>query len=250
MALWGKSTSAASRPKFVVDNTDAQGSAGAREDVYATTAGWVQTSGKGHSGNDNSNATPEVLVCIRGLSSTLGAANILSIDFEAGTYAHAGSTDFDVVYTFDEAVTITSAAATADNTVSNKVKVDFHIIKVTDMSKRADMKMQYYSGSGTNTITFRGRIPAAGAAGDYIAGADATYAMATDGTSAAVDGNGTTVTAVDGDHAGGSAVGGPDAGTALFGTSVNKTGSSTATLTTTAGSGSGSKAVLTGVVLG
>ena len=59
MALWGKSTSAASRPKFVVDNTDAQGSAGAREDVYATTAGWVQTSGKGHSGNDNSNATPE-----------------------------------------------------------------------------------------------------------------------------------------------------------------------------------------------
>ena len=118
------------------------------------------------------------------------------------------------------------------------------------MSKRADMKMQYYSGSGTNTITFRGRIPAAGAAGDYIAGADATYAMATDGTSAAVDGNGTTVTAVDGDHAGGSAVGGPDAGTALWGTGVNKTGSSTATLTTTAGSGSGSKAVLTGVVLG
>jgi len=54
MALWGKSTSAASRPKFVVDNTDAQGSAGAREDVYATTGGWVQTSGKGHSGNDNS----------------------------------------------------------------------------------------------------------------------------------------------------------------------------------------------------
>ena len=250
MALWGKSTSAASRPKFVVDNTDAQGSAGAREDVYATTAGWVQTSGKGHSGNDNSSATPEVLVCIRNLSGTLGAANILSVDFEAGTYAHAGSTDFDVVYTFDEAVTITSAAATADNTVSNKVKVDFHIIKVTDMSKRADMKMQYYSGSGTNTITFRGRIPAAGAAGDYIAGADATYAMATDGTSAAVDGNGTTVTAVDGDHAGGSAVGGPDAGTALWGTGVNKTGSSTATLTTTAGSGSGSAAVLTGVVLG
>jgi hypothetical protein len=250
MALWGKSTSAASRPKFVVDNTDAQGSAGAREDVYATTAGWVQASGKGHSGNDNASATPEVLVCIRNLSGTLGAANILSVDFEAGTYAHAGSTDFDVVYTFDEAVTVTSAAATADNTVSNKVKVDFWIVKVTDMSKRADMKMQYYSGSGTNTITFRGRIPSDGAAGDYISGADATYAMATDGTSAVVDGNGTTVTAVDGDHAGGSAVGGPDAGTAIWGTGVNKTGSTTATLTTTAGSGSGSRAVLTGVVLG
>ena len=250
MALWGKSTSAASRPKFVVDNTDAQGSAGAREDVYATTAGWVQTAGKGHSGNDNTSATPEVLVCIRGLSGTLGAANILSVDFTAGTYAHAGSTDFDVVYTFDEVVTVTSASATADNTVSNKVNVPFRIVKVTDMSTRATMKLQYHSGSGTNAITFRGRIPAAGAAGDYIAGGDATYAMATDGSSAVVDGNGTTVTAVDGDHAAGSAVGGPDASTSLWGTSINKTGSSTATLTTTAGSGSGSLAVLTGVVLG
>ena len=74
--------------------------------------------------------------------------------------------------------------------------------------------------------------------------------MATDGTAAAVDGNGTTVTAVDGDHSGGSAVGGPDAGTAIWGTSVVKTGSSVNTLTTTAGSGSGSRAVLTGVVLG
>ena len=118
------------------------------------------------------------------------------------------------------------------------------------MTKREDMKMQYYSGSGTNRLVFRGRIPAAGAAGDHIAGADATYAMATDGTAVAVDGNGTTVTAVDGDHSGGSAVGGPDAGTAIWGTSVVKTGSSVNTLTTTAGSGSGSRAVLTGVVLG
>jgi hypothetical protein len=250
MALWGKSTSAASRPKFLPDDSDATDSGGSREEAFATTGGWALRPGQGNSGNDNTSAQAEVLVAIRNLSGTLGAANILSVDFTAGTYAHAGSTDFDVVYTFDEAVTVTSAAATADNTVSNKVKVDFWIAKVTDMSKRADMKMQYYSGTGTNTITFRGRIPAAGAAGDYISGADATYAMATDGTSAVVDGDGTTVTAVDGDHGGGSAVGGPDAGTAIWGTGVNKTGSSTATLTTTAGSSSGSLAVLTGVVLG
>ena len=250
MALWGKSTSAESRPKYVVDDSDAADGPGARENVLATTRGWEMAAGTGASGNDNASAQPEILVALGGLSSTLGAPNILSVDFTAGTYAHDGSADFDVVYTFDEAVTVTSAAASADNVVSNKVKVDFHIVKVTDMSKREDMKMQYYSGSGTNTITFRGRIPAAGAAGDYIAGADATYAMATDGTSAVVDGNGTTAAVVDGDHAGGSAVGGPDAGTAIWGTAVSKTGSSTATLTTTAGSGSGSRAVLTGVTLG
>ena len=250
MALWGKSTSAASRPKFVVDDSNAADGPGARENVLATTRGWEMAAGTGASGNDNASAQPEVLVALGGLSVTLGAANILSVDFTAGTYGHAGSTDFDVVYTFDEAVTVTSATATADNVTSNKVVVDFHIVKVTDMTKREDMKMQYLSGSGTNTLTFRGRIPAAGAAGDYIAGADATYAMRTDGSSAVVDGNSTTVTAVDGDHAGGSAVGGPDAGTAIWGTAVTKTGDTVNTLTTTAGSGSGSRAVLTGVTLG
>ena len=185
-----------------------------------------------------------------GLSETLGAANLLSVDFEAGTYAHDGTADFDVVYTFDEAITVTSAARTADNVISNKIKVDFHIVKVTDMTKREDMKMQYMSGSGTNRLVFRGRIPAAGAAGDHIAGADATYAMATDGTSAAVDGNGTTVAVMDADHAGGSAAAGADGGSAVFGTAIKKTGSTVNTLTTTSGTSSGSREVLTGVVLG
>lgn len=250
MALWGKSTSADSRPKFVVDNTDAADGPGAREHVKATTRGWEMSPGTGASGNDNADAQPEILVAIGNLSSTLGAPNLLSVDFTAGTYAHDGSADFDVVYTFDEAITVTSAAATADNVISNKVKVDFHIVNVTDMSKREDMKMQYFSGSGTNTLTFRGRIPAAGQAGDYIAGADATYAMATDGSSSAVDGNGTTAAVCDGDHAGGSAIAGADGSSAVWGTAINKTGSTTACLTTTAGSYSGSREVLTGVVLG
>ena len=250
MALWGKSTSADSRPKFVVDNTDAADGPGAREHVKATTRGWEMSPGTGASGNDNADAQPEILVAIGNLSSTLGAANLLSVDFAAGTYAHDGSADFDVVYTFDEAVTVTSATATADNVTSNKIVVDFHIVKVTDMTKREDMKMQYYSGSGTNTLTFRGRIPAAGQAGDYIAGADATYAMRTDGSSSAVDGNGTTVAVCDADHAGGSAAAGADGSSEVWDTAINKTGSTTACLTTTAGSGSGSREVLTGVVLG
>ena len=250
MALWGKSTSAASRPKFVVDNTDAQGSAGAREDVYATTAGWVQTAGKGHSGNDNTSATPEVLVCIRGLSATLGAANLLSVDWDATTtLAHDGSGRFDMYYTFDEIVTVTSAAWSADQVSSNKVYVGLQCVGPTDMASDGAFVMQYYSGSGTNTLTFRGVIPSAAVSDGYITDLNGTYAMATDGSSAVVDGNGTTVAAVDGDHDGGSAIAGVDGSTEIFGTNINKTGSTTATLTTQAGSSSGSTTILTGVQL-
>ena len=119
------------------------------------------------------------------------------------------------------------------------------------MAKDADMKMQYYSGSGTNRIVFRGRISADGVAGGLIAVADGTAAMATDGSSAVVDGNGTTVAAVDADHLGGSAAAGPDGASAIWGTAVTRTGSSTNTLVATNGSSSGSSSlVLTGVVLG
>ena len=72
--------------------------------------------------------------------------------------------------------------------------------------------------------------------------------MATDGSSAVVDGNGTTVTAVDGDHMGGSAGGGADAGSAIWGTSVTKTDSTTNTLETVSGTSSGtSSLILTGI---
>ena len=249
MPLWGKSTSAESRPKWL-GGDNAEGASGKKEDCFATTRGWELKAGTPASGNGNADADPEILVAMGGLSVTLGAANLLSVDFEAGTYAHDGTADFDVVYTFDEAITVTSAARTADNVISNKIKVDFHIVKVTDMTKREDMKMQYMSGSGTNRLVFRGRIPAAGAAGDFIAGADATYAMATDGSSAAVDGNGTTVAVMDADHAGGTAAAGADGSSAVFGTSITKTGSTVNTLTSQSGTSSGTREVLTGVVLG
>ena len=247
MSLWGKSTSAESRPKFL----GGDGAHQKKEDCLATTRGWELKAGTISSGNGNANAQSELLVAIGGLSSILGAANVLSVDWTEGTYAHDGSADFDIVFTYDEAVTVTSAAATADNTISNKIHTSMHILGPTDMAKDADMKMQYQSGSGTNQLTFRGRIPSAGVAGGYIAIADATAAMATDGSSAMVDGNGTTIPSADADHAGGSAAAGADGSSAIWGLTVNKTGSTTKTLRTVAGSGSGtSSLVLTGVVLG
>ena len=249
MSSWGKSTSAESRPKFL-GGDGADGAGGKKEDCIATPRGWELKAGTIASGNDNASADSQVLVAIGGLSAALGAANLLSVDFTAGTYAHDGSDDFDLVYTFDENVTVTSAAATADNTISNKVHVGVQCLGPTDMANDGVMQLQYHSGSGTNRLVFRGRIPAAAVAGGYIADLNGTYAMATDGSSAVVDGNGTTVTAADADHDGGSAAAGADGSSAIFGTDVVKTGSTTNTLTTTAGSSSGSVAVLTGVVFG
>ena len=249
MSSWGKSTSAESRPKFL-GGDGADGAGGKKEDCIATPRGWELKAGTIASGNDNASADSQVLVAIGGLSATLGAANLLSVDFTAGTYAHDGSDDFDLVYTFDENVTVTSAAATADNTISNKVHVGVQCLGPTDMANDGVMQLQYHSGSGTNRLVFRGRIPAAAVAGGYIADLNGTYAMATDGSSAVVDGNGTTVTAADADHDGASPGAGANGSSAIFGTDVVKTGSTTNTLTTTAGSSSGSVAVLTGVVFG
>lgn len=245
MPLWKKSTSAASRPKWMPDDSNADN---AREFAFADTRGWCLRSGVKGTGNDNTSAQAEVLACVSGLSTTLGAANVLSVDFTpTTTLAHDGTGTFDLVYIFDEAVTVTSAAWSADQVISNKVYVGVQCLGPTDMASDVAMKLQYFSGSTTNKLTFRGTVPAEAVTDGYIADLNGTYAMATDGSSAVVDGNGTTVTAVDGDHYGGSAVGGPDAGTAIWGTAVTKTGSSVNTLTTTAGSSSGSVAVLTGV---
>jgi len=249
MGLWKKSTSADSRPVFLKGD-GAEGAGGKLEDCIATTRGWELKAGTAASGNDNADADSEILVAMGGLSAALGAANLMSVDFEAGTYAHDGSDDFDLVYTFDEIVTVTSAAATADNTISNKVHVGVQCLGPTDMANDGVMQLQYHSGSGTNKLTFRGRIPAAAVAGGYIADLNGTYAMATDGSSAVVDGNGTAVTAADADHDGSTPGAGANGSSAIFGTDVLKTGSSVNTLTTTAGSSSGSVAVLTGVVFG
>ena len=249
MGLWKKSTSADSRPVFLKGD-GAEGAGGKLEDCIATTRGWELKAGTAASGNDNADADSEILVAMGGLSAALGAANLMSVDFEAGTYAHDGSADFDLVYTFDENVTVTSAAATADNTISNKVHVGVQCLGPTDMANDGAMQLQYHSGSGTNKLTFRGRIPAAAVAGGYIADLNGTYAMATDGSSAVVDGNGTAVTAADADHDGSTPGAGANGSSAIFGTDVLKTGSSVNTLTTTAGSSSGSVAVLTGVVFG
>jgi len=156
MALWGKTVDTEARPKSLPMDSNSTYS---REFVTATSKGWVMQPGTASAatGNDNASADPEILVAIRNLSSTqLRSANLLSIDWTDG--AKADASDFDLVLSFDEAITVTSAAATANNTITNKVYITLSELGATDMVEDSQVKCQYYSGSGTNTLTFRGRL--------------------------------------------------------------------------------------------
>ena len=239
MPLWKKSTSAESRPQFLRASDAATYK---QENAFATQSGWSYKAGTSASGNNNTNATPEILVAMGGLAATLGAANILSADFTAAEYARTET--FDIALTFDEAITVTSAAWSADQVISNKLYFTIANYGPTDMVNDGSMQMQYYSGSGTNRLVFRGTIPSTAVAGGYLG--HTTYALGTDGSSAMVDSNSTAVT--EGDLAGGSAIGGPAGSAEVFGNAILKTGSSTVyTEETKAGSSSGSAQILYGV---
>ena len=161
MGLWGKSTTAEGRPKFLPIDSNAAGSGGARENAIATGGGWALSPGLAASGNDNKDAQPEVLVCIRNLADIFGSATPISIDFTEGAYADAAT--FDITVTFDEAVDVTSAAWSGNQTVTNKAYILLSRLGGTDLVEDNTIACQYYSGSGTNQITFRGTLQAAAA---------------------------------------------------------------------------------------
>ena len=162
MALWGKTTNSESRPKFLPVDSNASGSMGARENCIAQPGGWALSAGLASSGNDNTGAQPEILVCIRGLgTSTLQGANVMSIDWTDGAYADAAN--FDITVTFDEKVTVTSATLSANQTVTNKAYILLSRVGATDMVQDNTIAAQYLSGSGTNQLVFRGKLQAAAA---------------------------------------------------------------------------------------
>ena len=166
MGLWGKVTTADSRPKFLPVDSNAQGSSGSRQDAIAVSGGWALSPGHPNSGNDNKDAQPEVLVCIRNLAEVFGAATPVSIGWTEGEVADTGT--FDITVTFDEAVDVTSAARSANQTVTNKAHILLSRLGATDMVEDSTVACQYFSGSGTNQIVFRGLVQTNAAAG-YLA---------------------------------------------------------------------------------
>jgi len=163
MPLWGKDTDAESRPKYLPIDSNAAGSGGARENAIAVAGGWGLTPGLAASGNDNKAAQPEVLVCIRNLVEVFGSATPISIGFTEAEVADTGT--FDIEITFDEAIDVTSAAWSANQTVTNKAYILLSRLGVTDMVEDSTVACMYYAGSGNNKITFRGTVQTNAAAG-------------------------------------------------------------------------------------
>ena len=161
MGLWGKVTTADSRPKFLPVDSNAQGSSGSRQDAIAVSGGWALSPGHPNSGNDNKDAQPEVLVCIRNLAGRRGSPTIQSIDWTQGEYADSAT--FDITVTFDEAIDVTSAAVSANQTVTNKAYILLSRLGATDLVEDNTIACQYHSGSGTNRLTFRGVLQSAAA---------------------------------------------------------------------------------------
>ena len=240
MALWGKSTTVESRPKWL-GGDGSQGASGAKEDAFANTAGWALRAGTAAGGNDNTGAQVELLACVSGLSTTLGVANVLSVDYTAGEYARTET--FDMVMTFDEAITVVSAAWSADQVITNKLYFIVGNYGPTDMADDGSMKLQYYSGSGTNKITFRGRIPGTAVASGRIG--DADYAFVAHGTATIKDAAAVAVTLPV--LAGGSATGGPGRDAEVMSNTALKTGGTIYTEQTVCGSSSGETQCLIGV---
>ena len=165
MGLWGTTTADGDKPKFLPVDSNAAGSTGAREHLIAVKGGWGLSPGLGASGNDNTDATPEVLVCVRNIAEAMGNASVIGLDWTDATVGDAGL--FDLTVTFDEAVDITSAAWTNNQTVTNKAYILLARLGITDMVSDSTIAAQYFSGSGTNQLVFRGRVTTNAAAG-YI----------------------------------------------------------------------------------
>ena len=162
MSLWGTTTADGDKPKFLPVDSNAAGSTGAREHLIASKSGWALTPGLAASGNDNADAQPEILVCIKNLAEAMGNASIISIDWTDGEVADTGT--FDLIVTFDEAVDMTSAARTANQTVTNKAYILLSRLGATDMVEDSTVACQYHSGDGTNQLTFRGLLQTGSAA--------------------------------------------------------------------------------------
>ena len=163
MGLWGITTADGDKPKFLPVDKNAAGSTGSREHAIAVAGGWGLSPGLAASGNDNTAATPEVLVCVKNLAIAMGAASIIGIDWTDATVGNVAT--FDITVTFDEAVDITSAAWTNNQVVTHKAYILLSRLGKTDMVEDSTIACQYYSGSGTNQLTFRGRVTTNAAAG-------------------------------------------------------------------------------------
>ena len=136
MALWGASDADEAKPKWL---TTAE-----KKTVLATTAGWVHEAWNADMGNDNTSAQVEVLACVGGLTTLLGAADITSCEFITTAWdASAGGT-LQCRVRWNEAVDVVEGGS----------GLKLNVNRTPDGGSAASHTLRYASGTGTNELVF------------------------------------------------------------------------------------------------
>ena len=102
MAGWGATDSDESKPKWLT--------ADQKEDVFANASGWVVKGGSTMTGNGNTNATPEVLVALGSLATSLGQATIDAVDFVSTAFDVSDGGVISAEVSYNEQVLVSTAA--------------------------------------------------------------------------------------------------------------------------------------------
>ena len=148
MPLWGATDADESKPKHL---TTAQ-----KKEVYATDKGWTVEAGSTMSGNGNTSATPEVLVAIGSLTTSIGSADITEIEWITTAADKSDGFTLSVRARFNEAVDVDTGSGTPYLAVTNGNE--------GSGTGRGPHNLAYASGTGTNELVFSLAIAAANAA--------------------------------------------------------------------------------------
>ena len=102
MSGWGATDSDESKPKWLT--------ADQKEDVIANSSGWVVKAGSAMTGNGRTGATPEVLVALGSLATSLGQATIDAVDWESTTFDVSAGGQIIVNVHYNEEITVAGAS--------------------------------------------------------------------------------------------------------------------------------------------
>jgi hypothetical protein len=148
MPLWGATDADEAKPKHL---TTAQ-----KKEVYAAAGGWTIESGSTMSGNDNTSATPEVLVAIGSLTTSIGTADITELEWITTVADKSAGFSLSVRARFNEAVDVATGSGVPYLAVTNGNE--------GASTGRGPHNLPYASGTGTNELVFTLAIAAANAA--------------------------------------------------------------------------------------
>ena len=148
MPLWGITDADESKPKWL---TDAQ-----KKEVFANNEGWVVEAGSSMTGIDITDAAPEILVAIGGLSTGIEEADITEVDMITTTADKSDGFTISVRVRYNEPVDVVTTGGTPTLAVTNS--------NDGTGSGRGPHSLSYTSGTGTNELVFSLAIAAANAA--------------------------------------------------------------------------------------